>query len=147
MKYNKLLLLLGVICMSCNTKSQEQSGDSYTVLNSEIEKEICSKHINALDSFAMVMPKIGGDTESTWAADTIHAMATSLLNENSDYNKTIAGVYLMQSYTAYGLAYFNAVIGTYRDPDASRLILHFKQDCDSLYKITEEKEFHDVCKK
>ena len=112
MKYNKLLLLLGVICMSCNTKSQEQSGDRYTGLNSEIEKEICSKHINALDSFAMVMPKIGGDTESTWAADTIHAMATSLLNENSDYNKTIAGVYLMQSYTAYGLAYFNAVIGT-----------------------------------
>ena len=93
--------------MSCNTKSQEQSGDRYTGLNSEIEKEICSKHINALDSFAMVMPKIGGDTESTWAADTIHAMATSLLNENSDYNKTIAGVYLMQSYTAYGLAYFN----------------------------------------
>ena len=87
MKYNKLLLLLGVIGMSCNTKSQEQSGDRYTGLNSEIEKEICSKYINALHSFAMVMPTIGGDTESIWAADTIHTMATSLLNKNSDYNR------------------------------------------------------------
>ena len=145
MKYNKLLLLLGVIGMSCNTKSQEQSGDRYTGLNSEIEKEICSKYINALDSFAMVMPKIGGDTESIWATDTIHTMATSLLNKNSDYNKTIAGIYVMQSYTAYGLAYFYAIIGTYRDPEASRFILHFKHDCDSLYIIAEEKNFHDVC--
>lgn len=93
----------------------------------------------------MVMPKIGGDTESIWAADTIHTMATSLLNKKSDYNKTIAGIYVMQSYTAYGLAYFNAIIGTYRDPEASRFILHFKHDCDSLYIIAEEKNFHDVC--
>ena len=43
------------------------------------------------------------------------------------------------------MAYFNAIIGTYRDPEASRFILHFKHDCDSLYIIAEEKNFHDVC--
>lgn len=145
MKSNLIVILFAVICMSCNAKSENQSDGNWSGLNSKTEVEISSKFVNALDSFAIVMPVIGGDDESSWAADTVHTMAAKLLKEDADFNKKIADTYMMQSYTAYGLAYFNAIIGTYRDPDASRLILHFANDCDSLYNIAKSKDFKDVC--
>jgi hypothetical protein len=44
-------------------------------LSVSAQKRIVLDYVNALDSFALAMPIVGGDTESTWATDTVHTMA------------------------------------------------------------------------
>ena len=144
MKYKIVLLLTLILFFSCSVSQGDNTCEKWTGLSEKTEKRICDMYINALDSFAMVMPKIGDDTESYWAADSVHAMATVALNEGCPFGKQLATIYQMQSYTAYGLSYFNAIIGMYHDPDASKLILHFSEDCDSLYNQCEIKSFKDV---
>ena len=73
-------MLLAVFGVSTNihAKIQESVNSSETgwmSISDSAQKIIVQDYVNALDSFALAMPIIGGDTESTWAADTVHVMA------------------------------------------------------------------------
>jgi hypothetical protein len=61
------------------------------------------------------MPIVGGDTESMWAADTVHTMAQRVREWQQSFMKNMADIYQMQSYISYGMAYFNAIIGLPHD--------------------------------
>lgn len=84
-------------------------------LSDSAQKIIVQDYVNALDSFALAMPIIGGDTESTWAADTVHVMAKRVKKGQRSFLESMADIYLMQSYIAYGISYFNAVVGLPHD--------------------------------
>lgn len=84
-------------------------------LSDSAQKIIVQDYVNALDSFALAMPIIGGDTESTWAADTVHVMAKRVKEGQRSFLESMADIYLMQSYIAYGISYFNAVVGLPHD--------------------------------
>ena len=79
------------------------------------QKKIVQDYVYALDSFAIAMPIVGGDAESTWAADTVHVMAKRVKEGQRSFLESMADIYLMQSYIAYGISYFNAVIGLPHD--------------------------------
>ena len=111
-----LLALLGVIFSTqayCNSRKSIEC-DWLSISNSA-QKIIVQDYVNALDSFALAMPIIGGDTESTWAADTVHVMAKRVKEGQRSFLESMADIYLMQSYIAYGISYFNAYVGLPHD--------------------------------
>jgi len=79
------------------------------------QKSVIQDYVNALDSFALAMPIVGGDTESMWAADTIHTMARQVREGQRSFLENMVDIYQMHSYIAYGLSYFNATIGLSHD--------------------------------
>ena len=79
------------------------------------QKKIVQDYVYALDSFAIAMPIVGGDTESTWAADTVHVMAKRVKEGQRAFLESINEIYQMQNYIAYGMSYFNAVVGLPND--------------------------------
>jgi hypothetical protein len=80
-----------------------------------VQNIIINDYINALDSFSQGMPIIGGDTESTWAADTVHTMVQRVKEGHQSFLKNMADIYQMHSYIAYGMSYYNAIIGLPHD--------------------------------
>lgn len=71
----------------------------------------------AMDSLARVSVSIGGDTETQWAADTVHFMHKDMLLDKNNPAKQMARTHVMQSYIAYGINYFIGTICLYHDPD------------------------------
>jgi len=72
---------------------------------------IVQEYVNALESFAKAMPIVGGDAESTWAADTIHVMAKRVKEGQRAFLESMSEIYQMQNYIAYGMSYRIATIG------------------------------------
>lgn len=89
----------------------KNSNTSFVTLSKSTQDKIIINYVNVLDSFAMAMPIIGGDTESDWAADTVHYMAQQVRESDKPYIDKLADIYLMYDYIAYGFSYFNAIIG------------------------------------
>ena len=120
MNIRYIIVLLAVFGVSTNihAKIQESVNSSETgwmSISDSAQKIIVQDYLNALDSFALAMPIIGGDTESTWAADTVHVMAKRVKEGQRSFLESMADIYLMQSYIAYGISYFNAVVGLPHD--------------------------------
>ena len=84
-------------------------------ISDSAQKMIVQDYVNSLDSFAQAMPIIGGDTESTWAADTEHVMAKRVKEGQRSFLESMADIYQMQNYIAYGMSYYNAVVGLPND--------------------------------
>ena len=84
-------------------------------LSDFVQKLIVQEYVNALDSFAQIMPIVGGDTEAMWAADTVHTMAQRVRERQQSFMKNMADINQMHSYIAYGMSYFNAIIGLPHD--------------------------------
>ena len=120
MKMSKIECILIAFCgvlfstqAYCN--SRKLIDVDWLSLSDSAQKIIVQDYVNALDSFALAMPIIGGDTESTWAADTVHVMAKRVKEGQRSFLESMADIYLMQSYIAYGISYFNAVVGLPHD--------------------------------
>ena len=100
------------------------------------QKKIVQDYVYALDSFAIAMPIVGGDTESTWAADTVHVMAKRVKEGQRSFLESMADIYQMQNYIAYGMSYYNAVVGL--PHDTKKLCNYVLRDMlassDSLYQ-------------
>ena len=111
-----LLALLGVTySIQAYCKSRKSIECDWLYISESAQKIIVQDYVNALDSFALAMPIIGSDTESTWAADTVHTMAKRVKEGQRSFLESMADIYLMQSYIAYGMSYFNAIVGLPRD--------------------------------
>ena len=57
--------------MQISAGSNKLNGINWFTLSESAQERIVYDYVNALDSFAMAMPIVGGDTESAWAADTV----------------------------------------------------------------------------
>ena len=156
MKHNKLLITLLVIlgistfmsvsCSGNTAISNGVQGEEWVALSPDAQKHIITTYLSALDSFALAMPHVGGDTESAWAADTVHAMALSVKDGNKRYVDNMADIYLMYSYIAYGMSYFNAIIGINGEmAELSQLVLRdMLPEADSLHNSLINNETKDV---
>ena len=113
-----ILTLLNVITITwANHKPPMQKilESDLLTLPALVQNIIINDYINALDSFSQGMPIIGGDTESTWAADTVHTMVQRVKEGHQSFLKNMADIYQMHSYIAYGMSYYNAIIGLPHD--------------------------------
>ena len=151
MTKTKVILIATFICstMCCNSntgKVSAQDSPEWLTLSKEAQKRIVNDYVDALDEFAQMMPKFGQDTEAQWAADTVHTMAIALRHDQYPFHKSIATISQMQNYVAYGMAYFNATIGTYKEPTLARYALNIITQSDSLYNSLKEIDFRDVRK-
>ena len=110
------------------------------------QKKIVQDYVYALDSFAIAMPIVGGDTESTWAADTVHVMAKRVKEGQRAFLESINEIYQMQNYIAYGMSYFNAVVGL--PHDTTKLCNYVLRDMlassDSLYQAIIADDYKSV---
>lgn len=146
--FKKCLILFGAaLCVfaSCNKNANVSTNDtdaSFIPLSAPTQKKIMLDLVNAVDSFAMAMPIIGGDTESSWAADTVHDMAQQVRESEMSYVDNLAQVYLMYDYIAYGFSYFNAILGVVgSDADMAKYALwEMLGASDSLYQALITKE-------
>ena len=62
------LTFLGIICYTqAYCDSIEPIGAGWMSISDSAQKMIVQDYVNALESFALAMPIVGDDTESTWA--------------------------------------------------------------------------------
>ena len=140
-----ICFVLSVACCSSKankgialSSSEEQTQATLT------QEEIMYDYVNSLDEFAQVMPKFGQDTEAEWAADTVHAMAASLKGKKYSSPQSMAIISQMQNYTAYGMAYFNAITGLYENKELASYVLTMIPQCDSVYNELKKSQFENV---
>ena len=118
-KFCMLIILLGITTISYGNNQEsslsKSASEDWLALSDSAQKRIVRDNVNALDSFALAMPIVGGDTESMWAADTVHTMAQRVREGQQSFLKNMADIYQMHSYIAYGMTYFNAIIGLPHD--------------------------------
>ena len=135
-----------VSCSSNPTKGIATSTPEWLTLSEDVQQKIATEYVSALDEFAQVMPKFAQDTEAQWAADSVHAMVTELKRSQYPFQKKLAMISQMQNYTAYGMVYFNAVIGAYKEPQLAGYALKIIPQSDSLYHSLEDVDFGNVRK-
>ena len=83
----------------------------WLVISDSAQKSMILENVYALDSFAQAMPIVGGDTESSWAADTVHVIAKRVKEGQRAFLESMSEIYQMQNYIAYGMSYRIATIG------------------------------------
>ena len=127
--------VLSVACCSSKankgialSSSEEQTQATLT------QEEIMYDYVNSLDEFAQVMPKFGQDTEAEWAADTVRVMVKKIKETHLSLPENLARITQMQDYLAYGMVYFNAIIGAYNDPMLSKIALNIIPQSDETFK-------------
>lgn len=130
------ILSASALLSSCNNKSK----------NDYSESEIIRTYAEAVDAFAKSMPGVGGDTESYWAADTIHQIAANVLKGKYNYNESLAKIYYMQHLSAYGMCYFSGIMCKERSMEEADEILGMVSATDSVYQILSKENFSDFRK-
>lgn len=108
------------------------------------ESDAVRSYVAALDSFATVMPLIGGDTESDWAADCIHAMARRILEGNMDFHESMCRIYQIQNYLAYGMTYPLAIFAMRTEPELAKYALDIIARDDSAFTEISNGRFSDM---
>ena len=144
MKTKIVIFICFVWCLiSCGSNAKKSNASSVEK-SEESQDELVHDYVNALDGFAQIMPKFGQDTEAEWAADTVHAMAASLKGKRYSYHQSMAIISQMQNYTAYGMAYFNAITGLYENKELASYVLTMIPQCDSVYNELKKSQFENV---
>lgn len=144
MKTKLLIIVCFVWCVICCGSNAKNGNASSSEKSEESQDELVHDYVNALDGFAQIMPKFGQDTEAEWAADTVHAMAASLKGKKYSSPQSMAIISQMQNYTAYGMAYFNAITGLYENKELASYVLTMKPQCDSVYNELKKSQFENV---
>lgn len=114
-KKRRTLYFFIAVILSVNSLVCSGQNSKWVTLSSSAQNEIVQNYVSALDSFAQAMPIVGNDSESIWAADTVHIMAQRVKNGRNSFLRNMADIYHMQNFIGYGMAYFNALIGFAND--------------------------------
>ena len=144
-----ILTLLNVITITwANHKPPMQKilESDLLTLPALVQNIIINDYINALDSFSQGMPIIGGDTESTWAADTVHTMVQRVKEGHQSFLKNMADIYQMHSYIAYGMSYYNAIIGLPHDTTklCNFVLKDMLASSDSLHQAIIDNDYKNI---
>ncbi|MCQ2083958.1 MAG: hypothetical protein MJY58_05650 [Bacteroidaceae bacterium] len=134
-------IVLSFLLFSQFVLCQSKSSDS---LMDDFEAGIVKSYVNALDSFATVMPYIGGDTESEWAADSIHVMAGRILDGGMGYEESMCRIYQIQDYLAYGMSYPVAIFGLRNDSVIASYMLNVPGQTNDLFEALAQDGFNDL---
>lgn len=95
MKQKSILLAITIASlMGC---SGHKSSVSY--------QDMVMSYADALNEYAKVIPIVGMDTESAWAANEVQAMRDSISTGSMSMRESLAMIYRMQTMASYGLNY------------------------------------------
>ena len=146
LKTSIIVCLLGFIGYgySCTNNIKAKNSPDWLPISLEVQESIVNDYVKALDEYAQVMPYFADDTEAQWAADKVHAMAMSLKQNQCSFLQKLATISQMQNYTGYGMAYFNAMICVYKEPEATNVVFQIIPKSDSIYSYLKETKFEDV---
>lgn len=114
-KKRRTLYFFIAVILSVNSLVCSGQNSKWVTLSPSAQNEIVQNYVSALDSFAQAMPIVGNDSESIWAADTVHIMAQRVKKGKNSFLRNMADIYHMQNFIGYGMAYFNALIGFAND--------------------------------
>ena len=131
-----LVFLWIMYCAQAHCDSIKSIEHDWLSLSDSAQKMIVQDYVNSLDSFAQAMPIIGGDTESTWAADTEHVMAKRVKEGQRAFLESMSEIYQMQNYIAYGMSYRIATIGFAHDTSklSNYVLRNMLASSDSLHQ-------------
>lgn len=73
--------------------------------NSVSYQDMFKSYADALNEYAKVIPIVGMDTESAWAANEVQAMRDSISTGSMSMRESLAIIYRMQTMASYGLNY------------------------------------------
>lgn len=142
MKFRNLLSL--IICMSVSSCAAGNDQNQYGLSHSEVH-ELVGQYTEALDSLAQVMPIIGGDTESNWAADQVSEQRKALLEKDFSLTEGLAASYRMHNYISYGMTYFQAIVGLYGSAgEFAGYAMNMISVSDSIYNSMEQGSYKDM---
>ena len=150
MKVNAKYIFLTFLGIKCYTQaycdSIEPIGAGWMSISDSAQKMIVQDYVNALDSFALAMPIVGGDTESTWAADTVHVMAKRVKEGKRSFLESMNDIYQMQNYIAYGMSYRIATIGFAHDTSklSNYVVRDMLASSDSLHQAIIADDYKSV---
>lgn len=150
MKVNAKFIFLAFLGTICYTQaycgSIEPIGTGWMSISDSAQKMIVQNYVNALDSFALAMPIVGGDTESAWAADTVHTMTQRVKEEQRSFLESMSDIYQMQNYIAYGMSYFNAIVGLPHDTImlCNYVLRDMLASSDSLHQAIIDENYRDI---
>ena len=132
--------------MQVSAGSNKLNGINWFTLSESAQKRIVYDYVNALDSFAMAMPIVGGDTESAWAADTVHTMTQRVKEGQRSFLESMSDIYQMQNYIAYGMSYFNAIVGLPHDTImlCNYVLRDMLVSSDSLHQAIVDENYRDI---
>lgn len=140
-----ICFMLSIAC--CNSKANKGnalSSEEDQAQATLTQEEIMYDYVNSLDEFAQVMPKFGQDTEAEWAADTVRVMLKKIKEAHLPLPENLARICQTQDYLAYGMVYFNAIIGAYNDPMLSKIALNIIPQSDETFKELSDEGYKDV---
>lgn len=149
-KFCMLIVLLGITTVSYGNNQEsslsKSASEDWLALSDSAKKRIVRDNVNALDSFALAMPIIGSDTESIWVADTVHTMAQRVREGQQSFMKNMADICQMHSYIAYGMSYFNAIIGLPHDTTklCNFVLKDMLASSDSLHQAIIADEYKNI---
>ncbi len=150
------VLIFAVLLSSCSKKNNNQQPDPKSVAEAMIKAlmegdeqdqtkaDLMREYVVALDSFALAIPIIGNDTEADWASDKVHKMAQEVLGENCGYDEMLAKTCLMQSYVAYGMSYYSAILCNTYDTNMAHYVMATINRADSLYVALGQEQFDNL---
>ena len=148
MKTKLIIIVCFMLCIACCSskanKGNALSSSEEQTQATQTQEKIVFDYLEALDGFAQIMPKFGQDTEAEWASDTVHIMATSIKENKYSSHQSMAIISQMQNYTAYGMAYFNAITGLYENKELASYVLTMIPQCDSVYNELKKSQFENV---
>ncbi len=137
-------------CIACGCTHQKYKNvdrsPEWLPLSIEAKERVVNDYADALDEFAKVIPIIDDDSEAQWAADTVHCMISAMKEEKYSFLKDMAILCHIQDYISYGMVYFNAIIGTHKNPELAGYALNIITQSDSLYNDLSKIDFNDVRK-
>lgn len=149
MKKTLFLLIVLTLLTSCikdtpyDCSMDMASGEFF---KSEQVKGLVLAYGDAMDSLAMNSVDFGGDTETAWAADTVHTIWSNCKAREYDFIQTWADILSMQKYFAYGITYVPGIVlqvRFYKDLEndaffALSALNHYKTETDSIRSVLAE---------
>lgn len=97
--------------------------------------------MNQINELAKVSPVIGGDSESYWAANLVDSICAVSKKQPYNYYEQVALCNLAQTVISYGMSYFTAILGAYRNAEISDELLRTIPRSMSCYNQLAKDDF------
>lgn len=142
MKFKHIFYLFAIIALaSCSTNTSKDENLDIQTIEKQATDSLCVAFMN----LSKVMGPIGGDSEADWAADTIQCIGAKVLENSGSFMERMSNIYVMQSYFAYGMNYFRAIISAYSEyNDISNEVLYGPSAMNLVYREIDSLEYNRV---
>ena len=122
------LALCSCVFLSCGSDEE----NSFPALRVSVQKDIVEDLSAALNDLAQASIPIGGDAETEWAAYVVDSLHSVILSGDRPFLEQMTMIHRMNGYFAYGLNYYQSVVGAGTCPAEASYARYSGLVCDSL---------------